>query len=479
MSGTDTVLPPPRRRRRWPRILAGALALVLVAVAALLALAYRHLDRNISTIDVTNDLGTQRPTPRATATAEATDSSPLNILVMGSDTRVGQGSRYGSSSIISGARSDTAFLVHLYAGRDKALVVSIPRDTWVEIPSCRRANGTKSAPQQTRFNTAFEIGGPACTIKTFEALSGVFVDHFVVVDFAGFKRIVDALGGVPICLTKRVDDPLSGLRLSAGEHIVSGEDALAFVRARKTLADGSDISRIARQQEFLSSMVRTATSTRLLLDPIRTYKVLDATTQSITTDTELGSLGALRSLATSLTGLDPSDITFVTLPWYGRSDGATVGIRTEAADEIFSAIRDDQPWPPPPLPLAEPSDGPLVTPPSAVRVRVLNASGVPGRAKEVAAQLTAQGYVVVGYETADSVGPTRVRYNPARDESARTLATSTGVATGYRVVDDALGATLVLEVGTDFTGVKRVAVGSASPTPSPSGPRTADEYVCS
>ena len=336
--------PAATRRAHHPwRWVAGAVALLLVVVTVGGVLVYRHLQGNLTTVDVAGALGTARPSKAPAAAAAA--SQPLNILVMGSDTRAGQGSEYGSASVIAGARSDTAMLVHLYADRQRALVLSIPRDTWTQIPSCPLPGGKTAQPSEQRFNAAFGIGGPACSIKTLEALTGIYVDHFVVVDFDGFKKLVDALGGVKVCLNESVDDPKSKLVLSAGTHVVTGDTALAFVRARETLGDGSDIGRISRQQAFLSSMVQEVKSTSLLLDPVRLFKVLDAATASITTDPGLGSLNALRKLAQGVAGIAPSRVTFVTLPWKPRGDGATVVVNEAEAQQIFDAIKNDAPWP--------------------------------------------------------------------------------------------------------------------------------------
>lgn len=470
---------PRRRRRRVLKVVGAVLGVLLLAITTVTVLAYRHLDANITTLNVTDDLGTARPSMPTQPPGQP--QTPMNLLVMGSDTRVGQGGGYGSAEVYAGARSDTTMLVHVSADRRRALVMAVPRDAVVEIPSCKRANGSTSAPHEARFNEAFSIGGPACTIKAFEATTGIYVDHFVVLDFTGFKRMVDALGGVEVCLAEDVDDPKSGLVLSAGRHVVTGEQALAFVRARKTIGDGSDISRIDRQQAFLASLVDSATSTSLLVDPVRLFKVLDAATQSLTTDPDLGSLNALRQLAQSLTGIAPDDVTFVTVPWYPNEDGATVSIDEHRAEALFTALRSDEQWPPAPLPLASPSGSPLKTAPGQIRVEVRNAAGTPGRAKAVAATLRDLGFQVVSVTTADQVqAQTTVRYAASRDESARTLTASVKGATS--VVDPALGRTLVLVVGTDFQGLLRVVVpgATASPSASPSTtPRTAASDICS
>ena len=156
--------------------------------------------------------------------------------------------------------------------------VSIPRDSWVTRPECK-GSGTTTG----RINAAFAQGGAGCTIKAVEKLTGVFIDHYIVVDFVGFKSVVDALGGVQVCLTTAVNDEKSHLKLSAGNHLLSGDQALAFARVRHGIGDGSDIGRIGRQQDFLSSIIRAATNKGLLLDPTKLYSVLSAITGSLTT----------------------------------------------------------------------------------------------------------------------------------------------------------------------------------------------------
>ena len=175
--------------------------------------------------------------------------------------------------------------MHLAADRESAAAVSIPRDTMVPIPECTRDDGTVVPAQEVQmFNEAFSAGGPACTIKTVEALTKVRIDNYIVVDFTGFKDMVDALGGVKVCLPYAVNDPQSHLDLEAGTQTVRGQQALAYVRTRHGLGDGSDLSRIDRQQAFVGSMVSKVKDKGLLLRPDRLYNFLAAATKSLTTD---------------------------------------------------------------------------------------------------------------------------------------------------------------------------------------------------
>jgi LCP family protein required for cell wall assembly len=470
----------PRRVSTWRRAalalsLSFALLLGLGAVGGVLI--YRHLNSNI-TVDhsADGDLGrSAMPSGSASASA-AQELPPMNILVMGSDTRQGQ-SGIGGSSAIAGARSDVTMLVHLTANRKNAIVMSIPRDTWVTIPSCKQHNGSMSSVHDDKFNSAFSIGGPACTIKTFKQLTGIPVDHFIVIDFSGFERVINALGGVSVCLKQPIDDPVanhqgSGLKLSAGTHLLMGTQALEFARVRHNVSDGSDTSRILRQHAFLGALVKKVDETSLLTNPFQLYKVLDATTSSITADPGLASLGALKDLAQSLKSLKPKAVTFLTDPWHPRGDNANVLITDSKAKPIYDAINNDTPYPPPAVAIA----GPLLkTSPDQISVEVLNATGSPGEAKKVAAELEALGFNIAGVATAPTVSATTVvHFAPSRNESGRTLTASVVGATS--VSDSSLGATLDLYVGTDYTTVQRVAVtGSTSST---STFRTAADSSC-
>ena len=440
---------------------------VLATVASAVGWAgLSHLSSNITAIDVTDDLGSARPT-KVTPT-QPTTYEPLNILVMGTDTRTGQGRAFGDASQTASGEghSDTAILLHVSGDRTRALGVSLPRDSWVTRPSCK-GGGTVTG----KFNAAFASGGPACTIKAVESLTGVRIDHFIVVNFLGFEAVVDSLGGVPICTTEAIDDKKSHLKLPAGTSILNGKDALAFARARKTLGDGSDISRIDRQQVFLSSVVRTATSAGLLTNPVKLYSVLNSVTESLTVDKALGSVDALKDLALSMQGLSPKNVKFMTVPWTGRGDGENV-VWTSAADKIWDAFKNDTPYPPTStVPAGQKA---LTVKASDIRVQVLNGTGVSGKAKSVANELQKLGFVVVGVGTAKggTVATTSVSADPSRTESARTLAYA---AQAGATSTTATGRTLVLTIGTDWKGVRAVTVASKSGS---SSAKSADTVTC-
>jgi LCP family protein required for cell wall assembly len=333
----------PRRRRVliWTAsIMAGVVALAAVGVFLL----YRHLNGNIQQRDISGLLGSQ-----------PVDLHPQaeNILLIGSDTRYGQGDYYGHNLVTD--QSDTMMIMHIAANRQWAEVMSIPRDSWVNIPSCKEGNGQMSGPRQYKINEAFALGnldgnntglGVACTVKTVEQDTGIYIDHFVVVNFTGFQNMVSALGGVQECNTQPINDPLSGLKLSAGHHMLTPTQALAYVRARYTLGDGSDLERITRQQAFMSSLVQRVRSK--LLNPIAIYRFLDAATKSLTIDTKLGGVTGLYDLASSLRNLPSDKVAFFTLPTYPRSevvpsDTANVLWTQPQDNQIFRSFREDVP----------------------------------------------------------------------------------------------------------------------------------------
>ena len=459
----DDTLGAPRRGRVL-RIIAGLAALAVIATALVgagMEFLYGRLQGNITSVDVSQVIGRA---PNTTVVDEDGNYQPLTILLMGSDSREGQpDARYGDPSIHSNARSDTTILLHVGADRSFATAVSIPRDTWVTIPECPRSGtGEMAGGFEAKFNTAFEIGGPGCTMKLVEQMTGLQIDHFAVIDFIGFTNVVNALGGVEVCLTEAVDDPDSDLVLPAGTSLVDGEQALAFVRARKTLSDGSDLSRIKRQQAFLSSMIREATAAQVLLNPVRLYSVLDAATSSLTTDPGLADRDVLQQTALSLRGVQPGDITFLTMPWVERGDGANVVMDVERAAGVWESITNDVPWKKPKRASAKndsPADssGTLTVAPSSISLLVLNGSGVAGRAGETASVLGSAGFVIIGVDDADrpDYTQTEVRYAPGSLEAARTVSAA---LPGSTLVEDPSAVTVTVVLGQDFTGVSDVTV---------------------
>ncbi len=315
------------RHTRRRRVLAGLGVFVLVVVIGL-GVAWWRLEGNISRLDVSKDLGT-RPTAAA---------GPLNILLIGSDNREGEG--VPGASLSSGARSDTTLIAHVSADREHVTVVSVPRDSMVPAPPNCKNSTPKDEWVVQQWNAMFSIGGPACLITTIEGNTGLRMDHFAVVDFRGFRDMVDALGGVPICAPEAIDDPKAKLKLSAGRHVLDGTQALGYVRARKTLGDGSDLGRIARQQAFLSSVVQEATRTSLLVRPDKLFGFLDAATKSLTTDEQFD-LGTMKDLASSVKDIGVKNIQFITVPVQEYPADPNRVEWAPSADVLWQTLRDD------------------------------------------------------------------------------------------------------------------------------------------
>ncbi|MGW7102235.1 LCP family protein [Streptomyces sp. NPDC054838] len=354
--------PPRGRRRRLLRWVALGLALLVLAGAAAGWWLYRKLEGNIredtSAAAELERYGRERPLHLA--------DGAQNILIIGSDTRSGKDNApYGQDK--GTQRSDTAILLHLPADRKSATAVSIPRDLVTDIPGCLTADGNRTEEQRAQFNWAYQWGGAACTIRTVEKLSGIRIDHHMVLDFGGFKKMVDAVGGVEICLKQPMDDPEAKLRLPAGRQLLHGEQALGFVRARYSLGNGSDTERMQRQQQFLGALVQKVQSNGVLLNPGRLYPLLDAATSSVTTDPALASLRGLYELVRGVRNVPTDQVRFLTVP---RRPYAADPNRDELvepdATRLFLQLRADQPLTvTPPSPTAQqppagpsPTDGP-------------------------------------------------------------------------------------------------------------------------
>ena len=325
-------------------------------------LVYRHLNGNIHHLSVPG--------------LNPHHGKTVNYLIIGSDNRqVAGGAQFGAHQFEN--LSDTVILAHLAGDGKSARLISFPRDMLVAIPSCRRWNGATgvSQPRMDKFNAAYSLGGPACTIKIVEQLSGIPVDDFIVVSLPGFVQISNALGGVEVCVPNAVNDKQSSIYLRAGRYKVKGAQALGFVRERDQLGG----SRIRRQQEFLASAIKSATRTGLLANPPKLYHLLDVTTKAITTGHL--SLNDLRKLADRFQHIKPGNVTFYTvptfperrqfLPGYGNPRGVFVDpLDKSAADRLFAEVRLGAPVAAP-TPTAT-SSVRLIVPASSVPVRVLN-----------------------------------------------------------------------------------------------------------
>lgn len=320
-------------------------AVSVVAVVTTLAIVlgglfvYRHLEGNIQAIDTADLLGSDRPEKVVDKDEKL---NPLNILLLGSDSREGQNGSIGGESP---GLSDTTILLHLSADRKHAYGVSLPRDAMVERPECVTEDGTKIPGGLSMFNQAYAAGGPACTQRTVEQLTGIHLDHFVVVDFSGFKDMVEALGGVEVCVPNEVHDEVGNIHLPAGTYEANGKQALDYVRIRHGISENGDIGRMARQQAFLASMANKAISAGTLANPVKLYNFLDAATKSLTTDPELANLKELSTLANQLRGIGLENIQFLTVPWEWWEEDPNRVVWAPEADRLWQRLESDKALP--------------------------------------------------------------------------------------------------------------------------------------
>ncbi|WP_277209105.1 LCP family protein [Isoptericola croceus] len=365
---------------RWTALgLTGVLALVTSGAVA----AYVDLRNQIEVSDVDALLGRDGPEPQAEPAEPEDPSDPfageaLNILVMGTDFRDAANAALAGSG--DEFNSDTTLVVHISGDRTRIEAVSIPRDSLVDIPACPRPDGSTTSPQYgAMFNTAFAIGGgpeqdvtgaAACTILTVEALTGLGIDDHVVVKMNGVVDIVDAIGGVPMCLPEPVvgDRRYSDLELAAGEQVLDGATAIQFLRVRKGtgmgLELGSDLMRIERQQAFVDAMLREVLAQNVITDTAALYRMVQAALRAMSTSPDLASPTALAGLAWSVRNVDPSDIVFESVPVVDAPSDANRVVWTAEAAGIWERLDADKPLAEEPEPSASPSspevDGPDV-----------------------------------------------------------------------------------------------------------------------
>jgi LCP family protein required for cell wall assembly len=458
--GTARPAPGPRHPRRRGRLLRRGLSLLLVLllvglVGGLAALAY--YDRRIDRVPVAavRDEGVDP------------DGRDRNVLLVGSDSREGlteeelrevrTGLKGGGNE---GTLTDTVVLLHVPAGGGTPVLVSFPRDSWVEIPGADRG----------RINTAYQVGeregeggGPSKLVETVENVSGLQVDAYMEVGFIAFLRLTDALGGVEVNLCQPAQDVKAGIDLPAGPQRLDGGDALGFVRQREGLPRG-DLDRVARQQYFLAQAARQVLSPGTLLRPDRALRLLQAVTSSVTVDEDTSTFDLAR-LAWRLRGAASGGLAYQTVPVSDpaarRGSAVVVELDEAALPGFFTGL--------------SPGDGKSVEPPptvevapSAIRLEVRNGTTRAGLARTAAEDLERQGFTVTGAGNADrtDAATSVVLHGSERAESAATVAAA--VPGARTQLDPSQGARgLVLVVGQDYRGTRAVTVGPAEPAPAP------------
>ncbi len=457
---------PARRGRRLLKIAGLCLAILVLATAGAGWWFYQHLNGNINSVALNGKGGSEK--------ADAFGRTPINILVMGSDGRTSKadcklGGGCSQTGVQTGnGNADVQMVVHISADRSNATVMSIPRDTMVNVPACKDSeSGQSTSGYYGQINSALQYG-PACQVATIHQLTGIPIDHFVKLDFSGVVKMSDAVGGVSVCVSDNVYDTYSHLKLSRGTHTLKGEAALEFVRSRHGFGDGSDLGRTISQHIFLSAMIRKFKSAGTLTDPTAVYDLADAATKALTVDDGLGSVKKLISLAADVNKVPTKRMTFTTMqtaPDPNNSNRVVVG---SGAKDLFSSIADDQS-----LSTGSGKKSAAATatasapavPASQIAVTVENGTAITGRASDVATALTQQGFSSAT-TTANAPSPaatTTLTYGTGQKAAAQTAAKALGLPASH--LQQGTGTGLTLVIGGDWTSGSSYPGGSSSPAP--------------
>ncbi len=480
-AGTDRQLAGPEvvpgKRRRATRALAwiAGVTAVLVLLAAAGGYAYlRRLDGQVKRIDVFTGITGDKPAP--------TVKDAQNILIVGSDTReglaAGEGTQGRGAAFVSGQRSDTVILAHLYGNSDKAQLVSFPRDSYVTIPAYTNDSGEQVAAREDKLNRAFFEGGPALLISTIQGLTGLTIDNYLQIDFESFLGMVEALDGVEVCLSEPAKEPRSGIDLPAGRQTIKGDQALAFVRQRFELPRG-DLDRIERQQQFIAAIVRKTLSAGTLLNVRKLNDVFNVATASVRVDKSL-SAGELRKLALRFSKFQAGGVTFSTIPVTGnakiKGEDVVLLDKPKLAELFASLKRDEPPVTSEPEAPAGPTN-PLTVQPGAIPVQVFNGAGVSSLGRKAYDDLEAAGFQVTGSpgDHVPSAAGTVVLHGRAQTEAARTLVAAIPGATAQ--LTPSLTRTLEVVVGSEYTGTVPIEVSAPAATAPPAVPEGQPEVT--
>ncbi len=408
-------------------------------------------------------------------------SGPLDILVIGSDTRAGNNGAYGTAEdAASGARSDVMMLVQVSEDRSNVNVISFPRDLMVDIPKCTDAETGEVYPAttETQINESLERGGPGCTVATISNLTGIAIDHFMLVDFNAVKALSSVVGGVEVCVTEPIDDTYSGLKLPAGTSSVEGEQALAFLRSRHGFGDGSDTARIQAQQSFLASLLRKVQAEGTLTNPAMLLNIAEAITQNVTVDKELTNLGNLVSIGTIFAKVDLSKVVFATVPNEPYTYDANKLQLSADAEAFFTKLQNDEslvePAPAASASASE-SSAPAAELTYSLGVSVTDATGVEDRAEELAPKIEQAGFTSVTTSTTDAVYTESAIYYPYGYEAeAQAIADLFGI-TSLTPSDQYVGIAVVL--GSDLAESDTIEAPQSEIAAGATG-QTADQVTC-
>ncbi|WP_231497283.1 LCP family protein [Arthrobacter sp. MA-N2] len=452
----------------WLKVTAAAVSVLLIAGIAFAAYWVIRLQSNISKAPLT--AGATRTEAPAN---DATDR--LQILILGSDTRDGKNSQYGSAQDSTGyGQSDVMMLLDISADNKRVSLTSFPRDLLVNVPQCTdpKTNTVYQPHSSVMINSAMAEAGIGCAVDTVNKLTGLEIDHFMMADFNAVKELSNAVGGVDVCVSDAVYDPDSGLRLPQGTSKVQGEQALAFLRTRHGFGDGSDLGRIQAQQGFLSSLTRKIKSDGTLSNPQSLLSIADVVTKNLTVDDGLASVQSLLTIGSRLKNVDLSKVAFVSVPTRPAAvDPNRLELAQPQATQLFAAMKANLDLTTPgatATPSASASPAPSSTPstPSAPAynkaiqpVTVADGTGIASRGQEIAAALVGGGFTEAAHFLAAAVPKTVIYYGPGYADVAPDVANQLGIpASQIELSNGVVG--VQVYIGSDFDSGTKYGVAS-------------------
>ncbi|MEU5888732.1 LCP family protein [Streptomyces sp. NPDC047461] len=463
--------PPVRRRKpRWAARVVTTLSVVILASAGIGHAVLSSLDADIARVDPFKDMKNR---PRA--------GHGMNVLLVGTDGRDKITEADRQKYRLGGAPchcTDTVMIVHISEDRERASVVSLPRDSYAMTPAhTDRTTGKPHHGHPVKLNAAYAEGGPNLTVRTVENMTHVKIDHYLEVDFTSFMKTVDVLGGVEICTADPLKDAYTGLDLPAGTHTLMGGEALQYVRSRH-IDGAADLGRMKRQQRFMAALIDRATSSGILLNPMKFRDITRAVLGSVRADKGFGT-DELLDLGRAMRNFSPSSSEFTTVPigqmgFAVKGVGSTLKWDPKKSGRLFQALRDDRP-----LAVHKPRSKAVRVgvAPQQIRVQVENGTATAGLGKRVDSQLAATGFRTTRQPVTSAnrtVKRTVVAYDPRWDRSAKSLAAALPGSELRAVTGQ--GPVLKVIAGADFERVRKVR--AEDPYQGEFGVVTGDEVGC-
>lgn len=449
----------------WLKVVTAILSVAIIGGLAFAGFWYLRLQNNISKAPLNAGGGNSETVSDATGR--------MQILILGSDTRDGKNSEYGTADDSSGyGQSDVMMMMDISADNKRVSVISFPRDLLVDIPECKdqETGNVYPARRGAMINEAMAQAGIGCAVDTVNRLTGLEIDHFMMADFNAVKELSNAVGGVDVCVSDGVYDPDSRLRLPKGTSQVQGEQALAFLRTRHAFELGGDLGRIKAQQGFLSSLTRKIKDDGTLSDPGKMLKIADTVTKNLTVDDGLASVPALITIGSRLKTIDVGKVAFVAVPTTpAASDPNRLELAEPDASQLFAGLRKDidltdptAPESPSPSPApSDPSPAPTSQAPTPTEaappydktlqpVSIADGSGLPGRGEEIVRAVIAGGFAQATQFGAQPVNKTTVYYGADYADVAADVAALLGIPAEQVSLSPGLVGVQVY-VGSDFT----------------------------